>query len=299
MKVFLTLFFYLTTSLLFAESFKILGSGDQERIQVETTIKEYEDRGTVSSTSSIETTELIYLQSSAVFYQLQIFNHIEKLRLEKLGVNNSLRVTFLDDIKIKDAWSLDRRADNVKDLGLYQIYTSNIQSTIIGALVEAVILHAPIIKTINDEKKHSDVFENSANIVVKFLEHDFKQKVSEAGSSEQKIKYLEDGKEILEVEETFERESELSVFGKAFNYLERSKYLEDVRMEKIGLLSEKKLYIRREGSEINFLNELLGKIYDSEDIGISIGRLRDKKLFLVQLSIRKEKVNQIIKSVQN
>ena len=194
---------------------------------------------------------------------------------------------------------LDRRADKAKDLGLYQIYTSHFRSTIMGALNEAVIVHAPIIKTINDEKNYSDVFENSANIVVKFLEYDFKQKVNEAGSSVQKIKYLEDGKEILEVEESFERESELSVFGKAFNYVESSKYLEDVRMEKIGVLSEEKLYIRREGSEINFLNELLGKIYDNEDIGISIVRIRDKKSFLVQLSIRKEKVNQIIKSVLN
>ena len=103
MKVFLTLIFYLTTSLLFAESFKILGSGDQERMQVKTTIKQYEDRETESTTSSIETTELIYLQSSAVFYQLQILNHIEKLKLEKLGVNSSLRVTLLDAIK----WMMD------------------------------------------------------------------------------------------------------------------------------------------------------------------------------------------------
>ena len=201
MKVFLTLIFYLTTSLLFAESFKILGSGDQERMQVETTIKEYEDRGTESTTSSIETTKLIYLQSSAVFYQLQILNHIEKLRLEKLGVNSSLRVTFLDAIKFDDGYGfLDRRADKVKDLGLYQIYTT-FQSTIMGALNEAVILHAPIIKTINDEKKYSDVFENSAK-VVKFLEHDFKQKVNERGSYSG-LEDLVDGKEISKREYFF------------------------------------------------------------------------------------------------
>ena len=69
MKGFFTLIFYLTTSLLFAESFKILGSGDQERMQVETTFKEYEDGRLVSGKSTVETAELIYSQSLKVFYK--------------------------------------------------------------------------------------------------------------------------------------------------------------------------------------------------------------------------------------
>ena len=58
----------------------ILYLRDQERIQIETTFKEYEDGRLVSGKSTVETAELIYSQSLKVFYELLIDNYEKQIQ---------------------------------------------------------------------------------------------------------------------------------------------------------------------------------------------------------------------------
>jgi len=105
---------------------------------------------------------------------------------------------------------------------------------------------------------------------------------------------IKDGKELKTVDETIRSFIESSTIGLKFSFIEReSEFSEFSKNEFVR--GEKNRSIRREGSEINFLRELLEKIYRSEDISVRIAHFEDEKSYVVQLSIRKEKVNQIIK----
>lgn len=291
-KVFLTIFFYLTTSLLFAESFKILGSGDQERMQIETTFKEYEDGRLVSGKSTVETAELIYSQSLKVFYELLIDNYEKQIqRIVKKGPK--LRVVFLESDSVAGFHRLEERERFVQEKGSYAIFTSDPNFTIIGALIDSIFLHIPSSTSFTVSSANS-----SDSREVKFLDYHFKQKNKVQSSSTQEY-FFKDGKEIITMNDAYKNIIESSAIGLKFSYIERMSESSDSSREINSATVEGNLSIRKEGSEIKFLNELLGKIYISEDLGIRIAHFKDKKSFLVQLSIRKEKVNQIIKSVSN
>ena len=275
-------------SFLSADSFQFIRLQDKERMQAEHTIKEYADGRIVSGKSTVDTAELIYSHSSRVFYKLVIDDYEQRIQRILDKGNIPRRIYFLSSDADSGYHFLDERERFVREKGSYAIFTSAPNPTIIGALIDSIFLHIP---SSNSHIVSSLSVKESKE--VKFLEYHFKQKKNFQSTSTQEV-LIKDGKELKTVDETIRSFIESSTIGLKFSFIEReSEFSEFSKNEFVR--GEKNRSIRREGSEINFLRELLEKIYRSEDIGVRIAHFEDEKSYVVQLSIRKEKVNQIIK----